>query len=289
MRRLLSSARGIIAAGVAAPLAAACIPYSVITTAEPAPRGERQTTLAVSAMPSVSLLDSTRGTNFTIVEGVTRIGLDSVSDVGFRAGGGGITMSYKRLLTRRDEPALIAIMPGFGFVNMAQHAHFELTVLASRRSSPDRPGGRERTIVPYGGLRIMQVAPLHEDAVHDRPTAGGFVGVRLGRPTFGVSPEVGIFYDHSALGVRESNVVVVPTLAFHGDELIDLIRNLPRGGVFTLARRPSADRERILRSCPSIRSSRSDRTNRATWGGSCTGTACCTSRSTAGTSGSRPW
>jgi hypothetical protein len=83
----------------------------------------------------------------------------------------------------------------------------------------------------------MQVAPLHSDAVHDRPTAGGFVGVRFGRATFGVSPEIGVFYDHSALGVRKGNVVVVPTLAFHGDELIDIIRNLPRGGVFAASRR----------------------------------------------------
>jgi hypothetical protein len=228
-----------------APIVGACIPYSVVTTAEPTPRGERQTTMSVTAMPSVALFDSTRGTNFTIVEGLTRIGLDSVSDVGFRGGGGGITVNYKRLLTRRNEPALISIMPGFGFVNMAQHAHFELTLLASRRSGPIKPDERERTVVPYGGLRFMQVAPLHRDAVHDRPTVGGFVGVRLGRATFGVSPEVGIFYDHSALGVREGNVVVVPTLAFHGDELIEIIRNLPRGGVFALSR--SRPRERILR------------------------------------------
>jgi hypothetical protein len=236
MRSLMSKARGVIVAGMLAPLAAACIPYSVITTAEPTPRGERQTTMSVTAMPSVALYDSTRATNFTIIEGVTRIGLDSVSDVGFRAGGGGITMNYKRLLTRRDEPALVSIMPGFGFVNMAQHAHFELTLLASRRSSPIEPDERERVIVPYGGLRVMQVAPLHRDAVHDRPTAGAFVGMRFGRATFGVSPEVGIFYDHSALGVREGNVVVVPTIAFHGDELIDIIRNLPRGGVFAVSR-----------------------------------------------------
>lgn len=245
MRSLVVRARGLIAAGMLAPVAGACIPYSVITTAEPVARGERQTTMSLTALPSVALFDSTRGTNFTIIEGVTRIGLDSSSDVGFRGGGGGLTVNYKRLLTRRNEPALISIMPGFGFVNMGQHAHFELTLLASRRSAPIAPGERERTIVPYGGLRFMQVAPLHQDAVHDRPTAGGFVGLRLGRATFGVSPEVGIFYDHSALGVREGNVVVVPTLAFHGDELIDIIRNLPRGGVFALSRPRS--RARILR------------------------------------------
>ena len=40
----------------------------------------------------------------------------------------------------------------------------------------------------------MQVAPLGYRAVHDTPTAGGFLGLRIGSPDFGVSPEVGVYY-----------------------------------------------------------------------------------------------
>jgi hypothetical protein len=122
-------------------------------------------------------------------------------------------------------------MPGFGFVNFASHAHFEATLLVSGYEPMGAATRVERSplFVPYGGLRVMQVAPLSPDAVHDTPTAGGFLGLRIGSPEFGVSPEVGVFYDHSALGVRKGNVVVVPSLNFHGDELIRILRQGLRG------------------------------------------------------------
>jgi hypothetical protein len=113
-------------------------------------------------------------------------------------------------------------------VNLGEHAHFEFTLLASGWDPQRSPGALDtvprRLLVPYGGIRLMQVAPLNADAVHDRPTLGGFFGVRIGSTDFGISPEVGVFYDHSALGVRRGDLVVVPAISLHGQRLIDVIR-----------------------------------------------------------------
>ena len=38
-----------------------------------------------------------------------------------------------------------------------------------------------------------------------------------------VSPEVAVYYDRSALGIRDRNFIVVPAIAVHGEELIRLI------------------------------------------------------------------
>jgi hypothetical protein len=78
----------------------------------------------------------------------------------------------------------------------------------------------------------MQVAPLNADAVHDRPTLGAFFGVRIGSTDFGVSPEVGVFYDHSALGVRRGDLVVVPAISLHGQRLLEIFRGVWRRPVF---------------------------------------------------------
>ena len=91
----------------------------------------------------------------------------------------------------------------------------ELTVLGSGRT--------RHALTPYGGLRVMQVAPLARGAVHDSPTAGGFLGLRIGRSAFGISPEVGVFYDRSALELRKRNVIVVPAISVHGDILDQLL------------------------------------------------------------------
>ena len=211
------------------PLLGACIPYAVGTTAMPVPRDSTVPALMVSAMPAFAPFDSTRAAPWIWADAELRRGIDSVSDFGLRAVNmyTGVVVNYKRLLTRTNEPALIAVMPGLGIINGGEHAHFELTLLASGRESRLRNGRAERTpIVPYGGLRIMQVAPLNADAVHDEATMGGFVGVRFGRATMGISPEVGVFHDRSALGMRTSSVVVVPTITIHGNELLERLRAL---------------------------------------------------------------
>jgi hypothetical protein len=99
-------------------------------------------------------------------------------------------------------------------INFGEHAHVELTLIAS---------GREGKLTLYGGLRAMQVAPMSRGAVSDTPTLGGFLGLRIGRADMGVSPEVGVYYDRSALGLRRATVIVVPALSVHGDSWVRLI------------------------------------------------------------------
>lgn len=41
-------------------------------------------------------------------------------------------------------------------------------------------------------------------------------GTRFGSREGGVSVELGVFYDRSALGMRKNDLVVVPSVAFHG-------------------------------------------------------------------------
>jgi hypothetical protein len=141
-----------------------------------------------------------------------RFGLDDRSDIGVRSPSfSGIVANYKRRLngTSAAPGAPVSIMIGGGLVNWGEHLHLEATLMTS---------AEEKTgFTPYTGLRAMQVIPLNRGAVHDSPTLGGFVGARLGSRNAGISPEVGVFYDHSALGIRKGNLMVVPAITVHGD------------------------------------------------------------------------
>jgi hypothetical protein len=46
--------------------------------------------------------------------------------------------------------------------------------------------------------------------VSDQPTVGVFGGLQIGNGWFSVRPELGVFYDHSALGLRKSDLLIVP-------------------------------------------------------------------------------
>ena len=210
--------------------AAACVPYTVATTATPLPKGRDASTMVTYAMPKIGRIDSSRHLRETPVSYLAadfewRMGLDEKSDVGVRVPSmSGLVVNYKRLLSDSSSRMRSAVMPGAGIVNLGQHVHFELTWLVSAREQFD---ARAATFVPYGGLRIMQVAPVAEGAVADRPTVGVFMGTRIGSLDLGISPELGVFYDHSALGVRERDIVIVPAIAVHGDRLIDIVRGRP--------------------------------------------------------------
>ena len=97
-------------------------------------------------------------------------------------------------------------MVGGGLVNWGEHAHLEATLITS---------AAESRFTPYGGIRAMQVFPLNKGAVHDSPTLGGFIGARLGTRTAGISPELGVFYDNSALRIPGDFPSFLLTL--HGD------------------------------------------------------------------------
>lgn len=214
-----------------ASLAAACTPYAVSTTAVPLARGEVQRTATLTVVPrgaQWSYESAAQRDNIAMpgIDMEQRVGLDDRSDVGIRIPTfSGVIVSYKRRLngpSDLDAPAT-AIMVGAGLVNYAQHAHGDLTLITSGRESA--------LLVPYGGFRVIQILPLGSLAVRDTPAVGAFTGLKMGGRTPGVSAELGVFYDRSALGLRRSTVIVVPSIAVHGNVFRRLLRRqrvLPR-------------------------------------------------------------
>ena len=62
----------------------------------------------------------------------------------------------------------------------------------------------------------MHVLPISSGAVSDTPTVGVFGGMRLRIGTsFSLSPELGVYHDQSALGLRDSDVILVPSITLH--------------------------------------------------------------------------
>lgn len=139
-----------------------------------------------------------------------RWGLDDHSDIGLRVPSGtGVIVNYKRLLNQINDPtkSAFAVMIGTGIVNFRNHAYFEGSLLAS---------GPESDRVPYGGVRAMHVVPITSGAVEDSPTVGVFGGVRIRiNDSFALSPELAIYHDEPALGLRRRNVLFIPSVAFH--------------------------------------------------------------------------
>jgi hypothetical protein len=215
--------------------ATACVPYTVATTAQPLRAGQDATTLVTYAMPKVGRIDSSRHSPELPVSTLAtdlewRVGLDGRSDMGLRVPNmSGLVVNYKRLLSDTGRGPRSAIIGGAGLVNMGQHAHFEFSwIVSAWEGMIGQPSDSARKLVPYGGLRLMQVVPVVEGALNDRPTVGVFAGARIGTLDLGVSPEIGIFYDHSVLGVRERSIVIIPAVSVHGDRLIDFVRRRPR-------------------------------------------------------------
>jgi hypothetical protein len=193
--------------------AGGCIPLTVGSTAKPVPVGTTVHSTSMYFVPNS--FDDTidhRSLPRYGVDYEVRFGFDDHSDIGVRVpSGSGIVANYKRRLNGVSEApgAATSIMVGGGIVNWGEHAHLEATLITSAAES-DR-------FTPYGGLRAMQVIPIDRGAVHDSPTLGGFLGARIGSLTAGISPEIGIFYDHSALHLHKGNVLFVPAITLHGD------------------------------------------------------------------------
>jgi len=205
--------------------AAGCIPYSVGTTAAPAPRRDWTRTMTTYFIPGGwehdNDYDSAATRQRTTLFGWDldfRYGLSESSDIGIRLPGlMGLVGTYKKRITPdRQRGFNAAYMIGGGFINFFQHAHVEATLLFS---APER-----QDLVLYGGARVMQVIPVADSAVTDSPTAGFFLGVKIGGPhgRGTISPELGVFYDRSALGIRSRRIVFVPSINFSG-------RNILRG------------------------------------------------------------
>ena len=190
-----------------------CIPLTVGSTAQPVPVGTTVSSMSMYVVPN-SVDDSVDNRSYPRygVDTEVRFGLDDRSDIGVRVPSvSGVVASYKRRLNGVSTAPgnATAIVLGGGFVNWGDHAYMEATLITSAADN-DR-------FTPYGGIRAMHVIPINKGAVHDSPTLGGFLGARIGTRTAGISPELGIFYDHSALRIRKGNILVVPAITIHGD------------------------------------------------------------------------
>jgi hypothetical protein len=185
----------------------ACLPYTMGSTART--EAPHQTSSATSwyyipsavKMPGDSIAAPLAGSNLEF-----RHGLDGRSDVGLRLMPGGVAVDYKRRLDG-DETATktaFAYTAGGGIVNGGEHFMMQGTLIAS--------GREDASVVPYGGLRAIHVLPITQGAVSDRPTIGVFGGVQLGDAHFTIRPELGVFYDRSALGLRRGDLIFVPAV-----------------------------------------------------------------------------
>ncbi len=203
-------------------LAVGCTPYSVAHSGRTTPVGARNATYLLSVVPGGARYETDSMTSSHAIPGIDmeqRFGLDDRSDFGVRINAlSGVIASYKRRIGGTEDPAdaAMALLVGAGFVNLGQHAHGEVTLI--------RSAGEGGQLTPYGGFRALQVIPLNNTAVSDKPTVGVFGGTRVGGKDGGLSLELGVFYDRSALGLRRNDLVIVPSISVHTEGLIKLFR-----------------------------------------------------------------
>jgi hypothetical protein len=197
--------------------ATGCVPYVVGTTAQPVPRGEWATATSIYAIPGgIDPTDDTyddgfreTGASFVGVDTEARFGIDDASDIGVRAPGGiGLVVNYKRRILGTDLGPALALMGGGGFINLANHAHLEFTIIGS--------GSDLAMVTPYGGLRTMYAIPMTRHVPSDEPSIGLFSGIRIGQDAPALSIELGVFYDPSATGIRTRDWIFVPSVTLHG-------------------------------------------------------------------------
>ena len=201
-RQLMTAALSLISVGTSA-----CIPYTVGSTAQTVPANQTTTATSYYFMPNaLKQPGDSIGVPLAGSDLEMRRGIDAFSDFGFRVVPGGVVANYKHRFgtDTSHTSSAVAFITGAGIVNGGEHLHFEATLIAS--------GREDAAVAPYGGVRVMQVAPITAGAVNDSPTAGVFGGVTIGDWWFSVRPEVGMFYDRSALHVRQNNFIIVPAM-----------------------------------------------------------------------------
>lgn len=208
------SGRILVAACAALLATTACIPYTVGSTAQTVPNGTTLQTSSYYIIPNGVTLRDTIGKTLYGMDREIRRGIADDADVGLRVvSGTGVVVNYKRMMAGDNDPdsAAFSWMLGAGLVNLAQHALFEGSLLAS--------SARHGRVVTYGGLRVLQVAPISLGAAHDSPTAGVFIGLRIGAHDDAVLPELAVYHDRSVLGLRSRNIILVPSISVRGDIL----------------------------------------------------------------------
>jgi hypothetical protein len=193
-----------------------CIPYTMGSTAQTVPAGEQvRTTTAGFVIGGGSDLQDAEGgngsTNMPMSDVEVRWGLTDHSDLGIRIpGASGIILNHKTRQKGAAHPdsAGFATLIGGGVVNWAQHAFMEGAVIWS--------SARTGSTIRYGGFKVMHILPIASGAVKDTPTIGGFFGLRLGDGETIISPELGVYHDRSALGIRRGSIIVVPAVTLRG-------------------------------------------------------------------------
>ena len=207
MRRLLVVTASLLLSG--------CISYSVGTTARPIPKGEFHSNLMAYAVPNgIEDVDQDGevdgSVSYASADFEMRWGLNDHADIGLRIpSASGVIVNYKRLLNEVNDPTkgAFAVMIGTGLVNFRNHAYFEGSLMAS---------GPVADRIPYGGIRAMHVIPISSGAVEDSPTIGAFGGLRIKiNESFAISPELAIYRDEPALGLRRRTLLIIPSVSFH--------------------------------------------------------------------------
>lgn len=205
-----------------------CLPYAVGMTAATVPRGDVVTGTSTSLVKGANALRRGDVVTLPTFDVESRYGINTRTDYGVRVTSlSGVVGSLKRRLDANEAGASLAGQAEVGVVNLGQHVYGGVALMAS--TSEDRP------TVLYGGARLMAVAPIVRDAVYDRPTAGGFAGMRVATASIDLYPELGVYHDHSALELRTSTWIVVPSLSLRLRS--DHIRHRPR-----VPRRPPWER-----------------------------------------------
>jgi hypothetical protein len=203
--------------------ATGCLPYTVGSTAQTVPTGQTTDATTYYFIPNAfKRPGDTIAAPLPGVDHEWRHGVDSRSDLGLRFTSGlGAVINYKRRFRDYgDGGPAVAYLVGGGIVNGGLHAHLEGTLVAS--------GDERSSVVPFGGVRAMQVVPISAGAVHDLPTLGAFGGVQLGDGAFALRPELGVFYDQSALHVRSASFIIVPAITIQRRRRDSAVRAIPR-------------------------------------------------------------
>ena len=212
MKRLLRLA-------AACPLfVAACIPYSVGSTARTVPKGTHEQAVTAFAVPQAASLTGRPGSVAPGADAEVRYGVARDADVGLRIPSwSGAIVSYKHRFDVPPEDAAAdtcstaSSIFGAGLLDWGRQGALEVTLVASARE--DRP------LVPYGGIHRVGVFPLSHMNSEYRAATGGFFGVRIGTRRLSIAPEVGVYHDESEPRVRGANITVVPSVTVRGDAL----------------------------------------------------------------------
>lgn len=188
-----------------------CIPYTVGQTAATVAPGTATYAQSTFLVPRGFEFRSDSGRQYVPRAGIDaefRYGLDDAVDVGVRVPSlTGLIVNLKRRQADERSTVWRAYTVGGGVVNAGQHLYGEFVLHVSASEYVDRP------VTPFGALRVSQVIPLTREAVSDSPTIGLAVGAKIGDTGFAFLPEIGVFYDRSALGINSRSIIVVPSLS----------------------------------------------------------------------------